>query len=149
MEVIEVQSEEEIRTEDEIGVEAKEDEDEQLHQLQQQQQQQQLVSKRSPSSVFIRSFKFGPEVPVRIDYSAKYVDLTQGALAGVLAGLASLNCSELTLKRVAYCNGILGFDKLLTILLTDWLADIRQNQVGEIMKGLEFVAFFGPMASRM
>ena len=40
------------------------------------------------------------DVPIRIDYSAKYVDLTQGAVAGLLAGLTSLNCSELTLKKI-------------------------------------------------
>ena len=72
---------------------------------------------------------FTRDVPIRIDYSAKYVDLTQGAVAGLLAGLTSLNCSELTLKRIRYQNGILGVDRLLSLLVTEWLADIRQNQV--------------------
>ena len=97
--------------------------------------------KRKAAEVFIRSFKFGPDVPIRIDYSAKYVDLTQGALTGLLAGIASLNGSEFTLKSVSYNSGILGFERLLTQLVTAWLTDIRQNQIPSLLGGV------GPMFS--
>ncbi len=130
---------------------------------------------------YIRTFIFSRDVPIRIDYSAKYLDLSQvrhygywgillmfvfchfmtlnynkkllnsyhylsklffqGALAGLLTGLTSLNCSELTLKKVCYRNGISGIDKLVTLLVTDWLADIRQNQIPQILGGV------GPMHS--
>jgi autophagy-related protein 2 len=53
-----------------------------------------------PDTVYIKSFLFAPAVPIRIDYVGKYVDLTQGALTGLLAGLAQLNCSEITLKQL-------------------------------------------------
>jgi autophagy-related protein 2 len=53
-----------------------------------------------PETVYIKSFLFAPAVPIRIDYVGKYVDLTQGALTGLLAGLAQLNCSEITLKQL-------------------------------------------------
>ena len=91
--------------------------------------------------LYIRSFTFARDVPIRIDYSAKYMDLAHGAIPGILAGLTSLNCSELTLKKVHYKNGISGVDKLLTLLITDWLADIRQNQIPAILGGV------GPMHS--
>ena len=52
-----------------------------------------------------------------------------------------MNCSELTLKKVCYRNGIAGFDKLLTLLVTEWLTDIRQNQIPQILGGV------GPMHS--
>ena len=97
--------------------------------------------KRKAAEVFIRSFTFGPDVPIRIDYSAKYVDLTQGALTGLLAGIASLNGSEFTLKSVSYNSGILGFERLLTQLVTAWLTDIRQNQIPSLLGGV------GPMFS--
>ena len=97
--------------------------------------------RRRAPEVFIRSFTFGPDVPIRIDYSAKYVDLTQGALAGLLAGIASLNGSEFTLKSVSYNSGILGFERLLTQLVTAWLTDIRQNQIPSLLGGV------GPMFS--
>jgi autophagy-related protein 2 len=97
--------------------------------------------KRKAPDVFIRSFTFGPDVPIRIDYSAKYLDLTQGALTGLLAGMASLNGSELTLKSASYHSGILGFERLLTQLVTSWLADIRQNQIPSLLGGV------GPMFS--
>ena len=101
-----------------------------------------VPSKKSANQeIYIRSFMFTRDVPIRIDYSAKYVDLTQGALAGLLAGLTSLNCSELTLKKVKYQNGIVGVDRLLSLLVTEWLADIRQNQVPNILGGV------GPMYS--
>ena len=89
-------------------------------------------SRQDNKDIYIRSFIFTRDVAIRIDYSAKYVDLTQGAVAGLLAGLTSLNCSELTLKRIRYRNGILGVDRLLSLLVTEWLADIRQNQVRQL-----------------
>lgn len=57
---------------------------------------------RTEDALYIRSFTFARDVPIRIDYSAKYMDLAHGAIAGILAGLTSLNCSELTLKKVHY-----------------------------------------------
>ena len=96
---------------------------------------------RRDGDLYIRSFTFARDVPIRIDYSAKYMDLAHGAIPGILAGLTSLNCSELTLKKVHYKNGISGVDKLLTLLITDWLADIRQNQIPAILGGV------GPMHS--
>ena len=65
-------------------------------------------SSRKEGEVYIRSFTFARDVPIRIDYSAKFVDLAHGAIPGILAGLTSLNCSELTLKKVHYRNGISG-----------------------------------------
>ena len=96
---------------------------------------------RSENAMYIRSFTFARDVPIRIDYSAKYMDLAHGAIAGILAGLTSLNCSELTLKKVHYRNGISGLDKLITLLVTEWLTDIRQNQIPRILGGV------GPMHS--
>ena len=72
---------------------------------------------RQENAIYIRSFTFARDVPIRIDYSAKYMDLAHGAIAGILAGLTSLNCSELTLKKVHYRNGISGLDKLITLLV--------------------------------
>ena len=97
--------------------------------------------KRKEPEVFFRSFTFSPDMPIRIDYSAKYVDLTQGALTGLLAGMASLNGSELTLKRASYRSGILGFERLMMQLVNHWLADIRQNQIPSLLGGV------GPMFS--
>ena len=95
--------------------------------------------------LYIRSFIFARDVPIRVDYAAKYVDFNAsasiGAIGGLLAGLTSLNCSELTLKRVCYNNGIVGVDRLLTLLITEWLTDIRQSQIPNILGGV------GPMYS--
>ena len=52
------------------------------------------------ANIYFRSFEFSPSVLIRIDYVGKYVDLTQGVLTGILAGLAQLNCSELTLPQL-------------------------------------------------
>ena len=84
---------------------------------------------------------FAPEVLVRLDYHGKRVDLTHGSLAGVLMGLAQLNCSELRLKRLAYRHGLLGFDKLMSFLFAEWLQDIKKNQLQSLLGGV------GPMYS--
>uniref|UniRef100_A0A8C0CDH4 Autophagy related 2B n=1 Tax=Balaenoptera musculus TaxID=9771 RepID=A0A8C0CDH4_BALMU len=64
-----------------------------------------------------------------------------GTLAGILIGLAQLNCSELKLKRLFYRHGLLGVDKLLSRAITEWLTDIKKNQLPGILGGV------GPMHS--
>jgi len=96
-------------------------------------------SSASPGNIYFKSFIFSPAVPIRVDYVGKYVDLTQGALTGILAGLAQLNCSELTLKQLELKQGILGLDKLLATAASAWLADIRSSQLPALLGGV------GPM----
>ncbi|MEE6527486.1 hypothetical protein FKM82_028891 [Ascaphus truei] len=65
----------------------------------------------------------------------------QGTFAGILIGLAQLNCSELKLKRLCCRNGLLGTDKVVSYALNEWLTDIRKNQLPGILGGV------GPMHS--
>lgn len=58
-----------------------------------------------------------------------------------MIGLAQLNCSELKLKRLFYRHGLLGVDKLLSYAITEWLTDIKKNQLPGILGGV------GPMHS--
>ncbi|XP_027632179.1 autophagy-related protein 2 homolog B [Tupaia chinensis] len=91
--------------------------------------------------VFFREFRFTSEVPIRLDYHGKHVSMDQGTLAGILIGLAQLNCSELKLKRLFYRHGLLGVDKLFSYAMTEWLNDIKKNQLPGILGGV------GPMHS--
>lgn len=91
--------------------------------------------------VFFREFRFTSEVPIRLDYHGKHVSMDQGTLTGILIGLAQLNCSELKLKRLFYRHGLLGVDKLLSYAITEWLTDIKKNQLPGILGGV------GPMHS--
>ncbi|XP_063976895.1 autophagy-related protein 2 homolog B [Diachasmimorpha longicaudata] len=91
--------------------------------------------------IYFRSVIFAPEVLVRLDYHGKRVDLTHGPLAGLLMGLGQLNCSELRLKRLTYRHGLLGFEKLMAYLLSEWLQDIKKNQLPSLLGGV------GPMHS--
>lgn len=91
--------------------------------------------------LYIRSFVFTPDVPIRIDYHGKRVAMEQGALAGLLMGLGQLNCLEITLKKLQTRQGLLGFDKLLAFALNEWLNDIKKNQVPSVLGGV------GPMHS--
>ncbi|XP_031843330.1 autophagy-related 2 [Nomia melanderi] len=86
--------------------------------------------------IYFRSVIFSPEVLVRLDYHGKRVDLTHGPLAGLLMGLAQLNCSELRLKRLTHRHGLLGFNKLITFLLSEWLQDIKKNQLPSLLGGI-------------
>ncbi|XP_076360508.1 autophagy-related 2 isoform X2 [Tachypleus tridentatus] len=104
------------------------------------------ISASTPASVpsrptFFRSFILTPDVPIRLDYHGKRVDMEQGALAGLLMGLGQLNCSELRLKRLCYRLGLLGVDKLLAYALSEWLTDIKKNQLPSLLGGV------GPMHS--
>uniref|UniRef100_A0A8C6D5S5 Autophagy related 2B n=1 Tax=Moschus moschiferus TaxID=68415 RepID=A0A8C6D5S5_MOSMO len=95
----------------------------------------------SDQPVFFREFRFTSEVPIRLDYHGKHVSMDQGTLAGILIGLAQLNCSELKLKRLFYRHGLLGVDKLFSYAVTEWLSDIKKNQLPGILGGV------GPMHS--
>ncbi|XP_006839573.1 PREDICTED: autophagy-related protein 2 homolog B [Chrysochloris asiatica] len=91
--------------------------------------------------VFFREFRFTSEVPIRLDYHGKHVSMDQGTLAGILIGLAQLNCSELKLKRLFYRHGLLGVDKLFSYAISEWLNDIKKNQLPGLLGGV------GPMHS--
>uniref|UniRef100_A0A8B9BHT9 Autophagy related 2B n=1 Tax=Anser brachyrhynchus TaxID=132585 RepID=A0A8B9BHT9_9AVES len=93
------------------------------------------------SFVYLREFRFTSEVPIRLDYHGKHVSMDQGTLAGILIGLAQLNCSELKLKRLCYRHGLLGVDKLFSYAISEWLNDIKKNQLPGILGGV------GPMHS--
>ncbi|XP_059053209.1 autophagy-related protein 2 homolog A isoform X2 [Achroia grisella] len=93
------------------------------------------------SPIYFRRVVFSPEVPVRLDYVGKRVDLSAGPVAGLLMGLGQLNCSELTLKRLDYRLGLLGLEKLVQWALHEWLTDIKAHQLPGLLSGI------GPMHS--
>ncbi|KAB0799030.1 hypothetical protein PPYR_06910 [Photinus pyralis] len=105
------------------------------------------VSKTTPASiedsppVYFRNVIFSPEVPIRLDYQGKRVDMTHGPLPGLLMGLGQLNCSELKLKRLSHRHGLLGLEKLVSYCLHEWLHDIKKNQLPSLLGGV------GPMHS--
>ncbi|KAK1904191.1 Autophagy-related protein 2 like A [Dissostichus eleginoides] len=95
----------------------------------------------SASPIYFREFRFTSEVPIWLDYQGKHVVIEQGTFAGILIGLAQLNCSELKLKRLCCRHGLLGVDKVIQYAVTEWLTDIRKNQLPGILGGV------GPMHS--
>ncbi|GIX76500.1 autophagy-related protein 2 homolog B [Caerostris extrusa] len=88
---------------------------------------------------FYKSFKFYPEVLIRIDYQGKKVSMAKGAVTGVLMGLAQLNASEIVLKKLQYRHGLLGHQKVLAYATNEWSKDILKNQLPSILGGI------GPM----
>jgi autophagy-related protein 2 len=95
----------------------------------------------SSSPIFFRQIIFSPDVPIRLDYQGKRVELSHGPLAGLLMGLGQLQCSEIRLKKISYRHGILGFDRLINFLIQEWLQDIKKRQLPKILGGV------GPMYS--
>ncbi|XP_049531977.1 autophagy-related protein 2 homolog B [Anopheles darlingi] len=91
--------------------------------------------------IYFRHVIFSPDVPIRIDYHGKRMELSHGSLAGLLMGLGQLQCSEIRLKKISYRHGLLGVDRLLNFLLQEWLQDIKKHQLPKIIGG------FGPMYS--
>lgn len=95
----------------------------------------------STSPVFFRQIIFSPDVPIRLDYQGKRVELSHGPVAGLLMGLGQLQCSEIRLKKISYRHGVLGVDRLLNYLVQEWLQDIKKRQLPKILGGV------GPMYS--
>ncbi|XP_021120274.1 autophagy-related protein 2 homolog A isoform X8 [Heterocephalus glaber] len=99
-------------------------------------------SPAEPQPIYFREFRFTSEVPICLDYHGKHISMDQvGTFAGLLIGLAQLNCSELKLKRLCCRHGLLGVDKVLGYALNEWLQDIRKNQLSGLLGGI------GPMHS--
>ncbi|XP_047658028.1 autophagy-related protein 2 homolog A isoform X3 [Tachysurus fulvidraco] len=98
-------------------------------------------SSSSDQPIYFREFRFTSEVPIWLDYQGKHVAIEQGTFAGILIGLAQLNCSELKLKRLCCRHGLLGVDKVIQYAVNEWLTDIRKNQLPGILGGV------GPMHS--
>jgi autophagy-related protein 2 len=96
---------------------------------------------QSETPIFFRHVIFSPDVPIRLDYQGKHVELSHGPLAGLLMGLGQLQCSEIRLKKISYRHGILGVDKLINFLIQEWLQDIKKRQLPKILGGV------GPMNS--
>jgi autophagy-related protein 2 len=95
---------------------------------------------RPSNDIFIKSFVFSPDLPIRIDYEAKRLLSEQlGTLAGLLLGLSHLDNSEVTLKSLTYKQGILGWDQLVEEVVGEWSQDIKTYQLPRILQGV------GPM----
>ncbi|CAG9136613.1 unnamed protein product [Plutella xylostella] len=91
--------------------------------------------------LYLRRVVFSPEVPIRLDYVGKRVDLSAGPVAGLLMGLGQLNCSELRLKRLYHRHGLLGVERLVKWAIHEWLSDIKRHQLPGLLSGI------GPMHS--
>ncbi|XP_039616656.1 autophagy-related protein 2 homolog A isoform X1 [Polypterus senegalus] len=99
-------------------------------------------SSSAEQPIYFREFRFTSEVPIWLDYQGKHVSIDQvGTFAGILIGLAQLNCSELKLKRLCCRHGLLGVDKVINYAVNEWVTDIRKNQLPGILGGV------GPMHS--
>ncbi len=93
-------------------------------------------SSSSNASVFIKHFVFSPACHIRIDYRGKLRNeqlFDSGPFLNLLIGLAQLAKVDINLKRISYKRGLLGYEKLLTFLLNEWLNDIRPT---DVIKGI-------------
>lgn len=107
--------------------------------------------------IFIKHFEFSQNVPIKLDYHGKQVDMQkvsgfirdcinlltsflyfffQGAIKGLLMGLAHLNNSELILKSINHRHGLLGFERVLLYAIEYWANDIKMYQLPSILGGV-------------
>ncbi|CAD5218348.1 unnamed protein product [Bursaphelenchus okinawaensis] len=82
---------------------------------------------------FFKEFTFDPACVIRLDYVGKRVKTDQGAFLGFLIGMTSLKCTEITLKELKNDRGVLGFNKCVQFALDQWLQDIRNNQIPNVV----------------
>ncbi|XP_050712970.1 autophagy-related protein 2 homolog A-like [Eriocheir sinensis] len=101
-------------------------------------EEQRLMEALKSSPSYFKSFVFSPDVPIKIDYHGKHIDINSqyGPLAGLIIGLGQLNHAEIKLKSIVHKSGLLGVDKLLTYVTNEWINDIRRNQLPLVLGGV-------------
>ncbi|KAI1732177.1 autophagy-related protein 2 like protein B [Ditylenchus destructor] len=82
---------------------------------------------------FYKEFTFSPACRICLDYVGKRVKTEQGALVGLLIGLANLHRTELILKELHNEKGLLGFNKCLQHAVDEWVQDIRARQIPNVV----------------
>lgn len=70
--------------------------------------------------IVFREFTFSPSVPLRLDYQGKRVKSDQGVLMGLLIGLTSLKCSELTLVDFKNTEGLNGIPNCIQVIYSSF-----------------------------
>uniref|UniRef100_A0A915ELE5 Autophagy-related protein 2 n=1 Tax=Ditylenchus dipsaci TaxID=166011 RepID=A0A915ELE5_9BILA len=70
---------------------------------------------------FYKEFTFSPSCRICLDYVGKRVKTDQGALVGLLIGLANLHRTELVLKELHNPKGLLGFNKCVQFAVDEWV----------------------------
>ncbi|CAG7725322.1 unnamed protein product, partial [Allacma fusca] len=100
---------------------------------------------KSSAPIYFRELIFSPDVPIRLDYRGKNVyNMTNGPIQGILMALGQLDSAEFRLIRLSNNRGVLGIGKLVNFLATEWIADIKKNQVPSVLGGVDI---FIPMHS--
>ena len=96
------------------------------------------TEKKIEQQIFIRNFIFSPDLLIRFDFAGKYDSRTDNkldTLTNILLIMVQLSNTEIKLKRVCYKRGFLGVEKLLSCLVNDWVTDIKNNQIKNLIKG--------------
>uniref|UniRef100_A0A1J3HLH3 Autophagy-related protein 2 n=1 Tax=Noccaea caerulescens TaxID=107243 RepID=A0A1J3HLH3_NOCCA len=88
---------------------------------------------------YFQNFDIWP-VSVRVDYSPHHVDLAAltGGKYAELVNLVPWKGIELQLKHV-HAAGIYGWGNVCETILGEWLEDISQNQIHQLLKGIPTV----------
>ncbi|KAF8564574.1 hypothetical protein P879_11032, partial [Paragonimus westermani] len=87
-----------------------------------------MITEGTPASgrpgLFIRKVTFYPDLPIRLDYHGRHLDLTGGSVHGFLRMLLQLHNAELIIPRRVYQRGYPTLDRLLEEMVTDMRATI-------------------------
>jgi autophagy-related protein 2 len=86
--------------------------------------------------LYIKTFTFSPDVPIRVDYVAKHIDIDKGNITGFLAGLSHLNCLQLSIKSIHTTRGFTSWSELLLFVIDQWQADITSSQLPRMISGV-------------
>ena len=95
-----------------------------------------IHNNKCEDGIYFEEVVFSPEVPIRVDYNGKRVNVENGSLAGFLMGIASLNNSQLTLKRIINVRGKKGMNAVINYIINEWVNDIKMNQLPSILGGV-------------
>ncbi|GAA55236.1 autophagy-related protein 2 homolog B, partial [Clonorchis sinensis] len=96
--------------------------------------------------IFIRKVTFYPDLPIRLDYHGRHLDLSGGSLRGILGMLLQLHNAEIIIPRRVYQRGYPSLDRLLEEMvsnvrsaITTQLPQVLATSIGPMHEVTQFL----------
>ncbi|OAF68945.1 hypothetical protein A3Q56_03325 [Intoshia linei] len=96
-----------------------------------------LINEIDPTfSTYFRFVEFLPSIVLHINFHGRPLSSKRNSFSDILLGFAQLASSKIVLKNLQ-CNGLCGWNEVITFILKSWMDDIFNNQLSSVISSIE------------